>query len=88
MSTSPSEITEQVQIAAVRLVENALYVGLSDGRELGVSLDGIAWPDWLQKATEKQRAQWSIEPGGFAVYWDDLDDGIELTHLLSMQLLI
>ena len=88
MSTSPSEITEQVQIAAVRFVENALYVGLSDGRELGVSLDGIAWLDWLQKATEKQRAQRSIEPGGFAVYWDDLDDGIELTHLLSMQLLI
>ena len=26
-----------------------------------------------------------IEPRGFAVYWEDLDDGIELNHLLSMQ---
>ncbi len=43
MSTSPGEITEQVQIAAVRFVDKMLYVGLSDGRELSISLDGISW---------------------------------------------
>ena len=40
---------------------------------------------WLRDATPEQRANWSIEPRGFAIYWEDLDDGIELSHLLSMQ---
>ena len=88
MSTSPSEITGQVQIVGVRFIDNTLYVTLSDGRELGISLEGVAWLEWLRQATEKQRGQWSVEPGGFAVYWDDLDDGIELAHLLSMQPLV
>ena len=43
------------------------------------------WLKWLQGATPEQRANWSIEPRGFAIYWEDLDDGIELSHLLSMQ---
>ena len=41
----------------------------------------------LEKATPEQRAKWKIEPGGFAIYWEDLDDGIEISHLLSMQAL-
>jgi hypothetical protein len=28
---------------------------------------------------------WSLEPRGFAIYWPDLDDGIEVAHLLSGQ---
>ena len=45
----------------------------------------IDWLDWLAKATPEQQANWSIESGGFAIYWEDLDDGIEVCHLLSMQ---
>jgi hypothetical protein len=42
---------------------------------------------WLAKATPEQRAKWTIEPGGFAIYWEELDDGIEISHLLSMRAL-
>jgi hypothetical protein len=57
-----------------------LYVALTDGREIGVPLARFPW---LAQATSAQRNNWRIEPRGFAVYWDDLDDGIEIDHLLA-----
>ena len=85
MLTSPDKATEQVRTAGVRFVGDLLIVQLSDGRELSVPLDRGGWLKWLRGATPGQRANWSIEPRGFAIYWEDLDDGIELSHLLSMQ---
>ena len=49
-----------------------------------LNLDQIEWLDWLANATPEQRAKWSLEPGRFAVYWEDLDDGIEIEHVLSL----
>ena len=60
-------------------------VRLNDGREIALSLAEVPWLKWLATATPKQRANWSLEPGGFAIYWPDLDDGIEVVHLLNLQ---
>jgi len=57
-----------------------VYVALSDGREIGVPLARYAF---LSRATKEQLEHWQIEPRGFAVYWPDLDDGLEVIHLLS-----
>ncbi len=83
MLTSPDKKT--VIATSVRFDNDLLYVALSDGREMSLRLDNIHWLDWLYRATDEQRADWSIEPGGFAIYWEDLDDGIELCHLLSLE---
>jgi hypothetical protein len=88
MLTSVNNIATQVQDKAVRFEGNMLYVALSDGREISVPIDQVEWLKWLANATPEQRAQWSIEPSGFAIQWDELDDGIEVGHLLSMQPLI
>jgi hypothetical protein len=85
MLTSVNKVTEYVRASAVRFVGNVLYVSLSDGREIGVPLDQVEWLAWLAQATPDQRARWTIEPGGYAIQWDDLDDGIEVCHLLSLQ---
>jgi hypothetical protein len=58
---------------------------LSDGREIALPFKRVKWLDWLAKATPQQRAKWSIEPYGYAVWWDELDDGIEVGHALSLQ---
>lgn len=87
MSTSPSNVTEQVSATGAHFVGDVLQVSLSDGREISVSLDSVKWLKWLAEATPEQRARWSLEPGGFAIYWEDLDDGIEICHLLGMQVL-
>ncbi|MEW5767561.1 MAG: DUF2442 domain-containing protein [bacterium] len=85
MAILASRIIEEVGATDVHFVGNILCVSLSDGREISVAIDQVEWLDWLAKATPEQRIKWSIEPGGFAIYWDELDDGIEICHLLSMQ---
>jgi len=85
MSTLAAKPTDQVRARNVRFIGDILRVELSDGREVGLPLREISWLKWLAKATPKQRANWSLEPGGYAVYWDDLDDGIEVCHLLDVQ---
>ena len=80
MNTSATK-SEVLKATSVRFSDSMVYVSLSDGREIGLPLNH---PDlaWLAEASPEQRARWSIEPGGFAVYWEELDDGIEVSHLL------
>ena len=85
MSTLTAKTTEQVRARHVRFTGDILRVELSDGREVGLPFKEISWLKWLAKATPKQRANWAVEPGGYAIYWDDLDDGIEVCHLLDAQ---
>jgi hypothetical protein len=46
------------------------------------------WLKWLQRATPEQREQWEIMPSGGGVWWEALDEGIELQPLLDMTPLI
>jgi hypothetical protein len=85
MITLANKVTEQVGASDVRFIGNVLYVSLSDGREISVPMERVQWLNWLVKATSEQRSKWSIEPGGFAIYWKELDDGIEVRHLMEMQ---
>jgi hypothetical protein len=85
MTTFPTNLTGVVQATGVQFEGDRLTLLLSDGREVSVPLGKMEWLQWLAKATPEQRAHWSIEPGGFAVYWEDLDDGFEIAHLLAMQ---
>lgn len=80
-----SNIMQHIGATGVRFSGNVLIVSLSDGREISISMDKVQWLKWLVKATPKQRSKWTIEPGGFAIYWEELDDGIEVCHLLEMQ---
>ncbi|MBM4044181.1 MAG: DUF2442 domain-containing protein [Planctomycetes bacterium] len=74
-SRTPSHVARGVRFAG-----QMLYVVLADGREIGVPLARFPW---LARASHAQRRKWRIEPRGFAVYWDDLDDGIEVEHLFE-----
>jgi len=67
-------------IDGLSFTDSMLYVALADGREISVPLSRFPW---LAEATPAQRDRWHIEPHGFAVYWDDLDDGIEVDHLME-----
>ena len=85
MPTLVSKRVKQVRATGVRFGGDILYVSLSDGREVALNLKQVAWLRWLLKATPAQRAAWSIEPRGFAIYWNELDDGIEVCHALGTQ---
>lgn len=83
MLTLPDRDDRQVGATGARFDGDMLYVALSDGREIGIPLRQVEWLRWLADATPQQRSRWSIEPGGFALYWEELDDGIEVGHLLG-----
>jgi len=83
MNTLADKATAVVQARDVSFVEDHLCIALSDGRALSVPCKKIPWLKWLAKATPKQRADWSLEPGGYAIYWQQLDDGVEIGHLLG-----
>ena len=87
MTISTSDTETLVQARNVRFDHNILIISLSDEREIRLPIDQKDWLKWLAKATAEQRAKWTIEPGGFAIYWEELDDGIEINHLLSMHAL-
>ncbi len=82
-----SDIKTGLEVGAVdvRFDDNDLTIVLTDGRSLHIPLARIGWLAWLANATPAHRANWIIEPGGFAVYRPDLDDGVEISHLLSKQ---
>ena len=88
MNTLIAKPTATVAAESVRFLGERLVVELSDGRELSVPYKKLPWLHWLAKATPKQRAAWSLEPGGYAIYWEQLDDGIEICHLLAMESLV
>ena len=83
MNTLADKTTTIVQARNVNFAGNQLSIELSDGRALSVPYKKISWLKWLAKATPKQRADWSLEPGGYAIYWEQLDDGVEIGHLLG-----
>ena len=86
MLTSANKVvSEQVTATNVRFDKNILYVSLSDGREVSLPIARVEWLEWLAKASIEQREKWSLEPGGYAIYWEELDDGIEVGHILAME---
>lgn len=85
MTASANSEIQEVEARSVRFDGDLLFIELSDGRQIGLSFKKIKWLDWLAKATPEQREKWTIEPYGYAVWWDELDDGVEVVHLLSLQ---
>ena len=70
---------------SVHFEESQLHVVLTDARVIILPTEGVPWLRWLVNATPEERADWSIEPGGYAVYWESLDDGFEIAHALSLE---
>ncbi len=68
----------------VRFSGNDMSITLDDGTSFQIALEEVTWLRWLLDATPEQRAKWTLDPGGFAVYWEELDDGFEIEHLLNM----
>ncbi len=60
---------------------NLLTVALNDGRIIIFPCGGMKW---LVEATPEQQQDFSIESDGYGVWWHELDDGIALHHILTI----
>lgn len=67
-----------VKATTVTFDEDTMWVGLSDGRILGVPL---AWFPRLLNATPEQRA--AVRIGGYGLHWEVIDEDISVPGLLA-----
>lgn len=67
-----------ISAESVRFDEDSMWVGLSDGRVIGVPL---AWFPRLLAATPEARA--AVEISAFGLHWEALDEDISVAGLLA-----
>lgn len=79
-----AQVADSAKAAGVEFQDEWLTVVLKDARRISVDMTHVYWLKWLLNATPQQRACWSLEPGGYAIFWDELDDGVEVEHLLEL----
>ena len=71
--------TEPIAVQ-VAIVDQILIIELADGRSITVPL---AWYPRLQCGSEKERQNWKLPGGGYAIEWPDLDEHIGIAGLLA-----
>ena len=67
-----------ISAESVRFDEDVMWVGLSDGRTIGVPL---AWFPRLLSASADERG--AVEVGDFGLHWEALDEDISVAGLLA-----
>ncbi len=72
-------IERQARAENVKVTDEELIVDLDDGRTIIVSL---AWFPRLLHGTPEERAHWRLIGDGEGIHWPDLDEDIEVRHLL------
>lgn len=86
--TFPDELVTPVKIDKVAFENGQVIIYLSDYRAIHLSMAQYPWLRWLQQATPEQRSHWEIVPSGGGVWWEELDEGIELQPLLDSKPLV
>ena len=61
-------------------MEDELIVTLADGRRVSTPL---AWFPRLLRATQEQRANWTLIGRGVGIHWPDVDEDISVRSLLA-----
>jgi hypothetical protein len=67
-----------ISAETVRFDAEKMWVGLSDGRVIGVPL---AWSPRLGRATPAEREGFEISP--FGIHWEALDEDVSVEGLLA-----
>ena len=64
----------------VSIDDVVLRVQLSDGRSITVPLE---WFPKLRDASPEQRANWRLIGKGVGIHWEDLDEDLSVSALMS-----
>lgn len=80
MSTSVDRSSERWHAVDVKVDDVVLLVQLSDGRSITVPLE---WFPKLRDASPQQRANWRLIGKGVGIHWEDLDEDLSVSSLMS-----
>ena len=78
MTEAPVIHDERNRPTGVTFTAEYVVIDLADGRTIGMPL--YFFP-WLQSATDEQRRDCQL--GAWSVYWEALDEGIDLIAMIS-----
>jgi len=73
-------IERQARAQKVKVTDEELIVELDDGRTICVPL---TWFPRLLHGTVEERAHWRLIGDGEGIHWPELDEDIEVSHLLA-----
>src|SRR5215218_2874771 len=79
MSTFPVQIREP-SAHSVTVTDEALTVGLTDGRTLSVPL---LWYPRLAHGTPEERNNWELLGDGEGIHWPELDEDLSIESMLA-----
>ena len=72
-------MTFEACASEIRFDNDAMWMNLSDGRQLSVPL---VYLPRLLKATQKQREDFELSGEGTGIHWDEIDEDISVPNLL------
>ncbi|MGB8705048.1 MAG: DUF2442 domain-containing protein [Gillisia sp.] len=70
-----------IKIKKVFFRDDKIFFSLEDGREIGSPLK---WYSKLYEASEEERLDYSISPGGYGVHWHKIDEDLSAYGMLSL----
>ncbi len=73
-------VEHQARAQTVEVTDEELIVELDDGRTISVPL---AWFPRLVHGTPMERRNWRLIGDGEGIHWPELDEDIEVKHLLA-----
>lgn len=79
MTTSHNKSDGPARAVGVTFTELQFTVALQDGRYLTIPL---WWYPRLERATRTERKNWKLLGAGVVIQWPDLDEFIEVEHLV------
>jgi hypothetical protein len=69
------------KVIDLSFTSDSLKVILADGREISAPLE---WFPRLREANTEQRKKWRLIGKGVGIHWEDIDEDISVTSLLSI----
>ena len=80
MSLAARKVKDYPAISQVTVSADRVTASMSDGREVSIP---VAWFPRLLSATDTQRSRLEISPGGYGIYWPDIDEDISVKAFLD-----
>lgn len=82
MSSSVNDVALRVPRAVSALIDGArLHVTVVDGREISVPIDRF---EFLDGATEAERADLRLIGNGRGIWWERLEEGVSVAQLFGL----
>ncbi len=79
-STVRKMALNELAIKEIQVTDKMLIAHFNDGRTVSIP---ISWFPLLSNASENQRQNFEISPGGYGIHWPDLDEDISIKSFIN-----